>query len=309
MNDIIENDTLKWLFISGKGGVGKTTLSSSIAIELTKHKKNVLLVSLDPAHSTSDFFQQTFSTDPILVNGYSNLYCIEYNFKNNINTSILNQNYNNELKHLTTLFETIPGIDEALGYISLMKFASNLDYSIIIFDTAPTGHTLKLLSYPSLLKESYHKLIHSNIGIMFKHVLGKFIMNNDKSIEDKLCLFSDKVDDINNKLTDTNYTQFVCVTLPEYLSVYEMERFIQKVLYYNIDCKTIIINKIIEEDNHDNCIYCSNKYINQEKYLDVIDDLYSEDFNIIYIPRLINVEIKNVDIFTSYLYNRVDYLD
>ena len=84
MNDIIENDTLKWLFISGKGGVGKTTLSSSIAIELTKHKKNVLLVSLDPAHSTSDFFQQTFSTDPILVNGYSNLYCIEYNFKNNI---------------------------------------------------------------------------------------------------------------------------------------------------------------------------------------------------------------------------------
>ena len=115
--------------------------------------------------------------------------------------------------------------------------------------------------------------------------------------------------DINNKLTDTNYTQFVCVTLPEYLSVYEMERFIQKVLYYNIDCKTIIINKIIEEDNHDNCIYCSNQYINQEKYLDVIDDLYSEDFNIIYIPRLINVEIKNVDIFTSYLYNRVDYLD
>lgn len=299
MNKIINNAELKWLFISGKGGVGKTTLSSSIAIELSKYRKKVLLLSIDPAHSTSDIFKQKFSIYPTLINGYTNLYCMEYNildYNKNIDTSILNSKITN-FNTIINLFKNISGIDEAYGYISLLKKISELDYSIIIFDTAPTGYTLKLISYPNLLKESYKNLLNSVLGNIFKNLLLNIVDDNENSIDE----INGKIDIINNKLLDPLYTQFICITTPEYLSVYEMERFIQKLIYQNLECNTIIVNKIIQEPK---CKSCENICKNQDKYLDIIDELYSDDFNIIHIPLF-----DDYNIISKYLYNSVEYTE
>lgn len=134
-----------------------------------------MIVSTDPAHNLSDAFGQKFGKDPIKVNGFDNLFCMEVDSSGEqeweaieaaqatqgVAADGLESGVGSIMKDLMT---SVPGIDEAMAFAELMKMVQEMNYSTIVFDTAPTGHTLRLLSFPKTMESAIGKLLELKVN-------------------------------------------------------------------------------------------------------------------------------------------------
>ena len=268
----LSNPSYKWIFVGGKGGVGKTSSSCAIAAALTKSRKKVLLVSTDPASNLGDAFQQHFSTEPTLANGFTNLY-------------VMNTPDKIEKADIPQGFETLtsfPGIDEVQALGNIFKTIEKNAYDIVVFDTAPTGHTMKLLGLPINMKDFLNTGIFSMIGNM---------LGNSDDEQGSLMHLKDLRSNASKILTDPTLCTFVCVTLPEFLPIFETERLIDFLSDNNIETHTIIVNQVLQKENIGTCQYCNKKYESQQKYLKDIEEVYGDMFRIVKVPAQIE-EVK-----------------
>lgn len=125
-----------------------------------------MIVSTDPAHNLSDAFCQKIGREPTPINGFDNLSAMEIDanddmeeMQRSMEEAATNEDDSGLQSLMAELTSSIPGIDEAMSFSELMKQVQNLDFDVVVFDTAPTGHTLRLLSFPTILEKALGKVM------------------------------------------------------------------------------------------------------------------------------------------------------
>ncbi|KAF1808670.1 ATPase get3 [Eremomyces bilateralis CBS 781.70] len=300
LQSIIDQKSLKWIFVGGKGGVGKTSNSCALAIQMAKVRESVLLISTDPAHNLSDAFNQKFGKEARLINGFTNLSAIEVDPNGSIQDLLESggdaaQDAAQEMGGLGGMMQdlafNIPGIDEACSFAELLKHVKKQSYDLVICDTAPTGHTLRFLQFPGVIEKALAKLsqLSTQFGPMLNSIIGaRGGLPGGQSFDDlvaKMEALRKTISEVNTQFQNPELTTFVCVCIAEFLSLYETERLIQELSSFNMDTHAIVVNQLLFPKTDNPCEQCNARRKMQKKYLEQIDELYDE-FNVVKMPML-----------------------
>lgn len=179
-----------------------------------------------------------------------------------------------------------------MSFAEVLKQVKSLSYEVIIFDTAPTGHTLRFLQFPTVLEKALAKL--SQLSMQFGPMLNSVIGargglpggHSFNELLNKLESLRETIGEVNSQFKDPDMTTFVCVCIPEFLSLYETERMIQELASYRIDTHAIVVNQLLFPKKSNECEQCNARRKMQKKYLEQIEELY-DDFHVVKMPLLV----------------------
>ena len=267
------------LLFGGKGGVGKTTTSTATAVHLADCGFKVLLVSSDPAHSTSDSLDCEIGTEPTPIEGVNGLYGLEMDPESKLSSILpklgsmvdgmnsggglqglgglgmmFDSGAKEEMEEIKSEVKTsemiLPGLDEALAFDELLKHVEDPNWDVIVFDTAPTGHTLRFLSLPEIIEAWSGRLIRlMRISGGIRSML--FGRKESQEMKEELERFRKRVLHVRRILSDPNITSFTLVTIPEKMGVNETLRAHQSLLEYKLPVSSCLVNRVTPEFDHE----------------------------------------------------------
>jgi arsenite-transporting ATPase len=311
----------KFIMFGGKGGVGKTSCAASSAIWAAEHGRSTLVISTDPAHSLADSLGVELSPGiPTPIVSIENLTALEINPEGDMENfkELLNMNPMgdvdmdgmmggmmqglgmSEIGDLASM--SPPGIDETLAFAKVLEFIeTDHDYSLIIFDTAPTGHTLRFLSLPETLSGWIGKLLklRLKLGGIFSSIKNFFKREEKEDKEDNTLEMLEKLNDsitrAKEDLTDPSLTSFIIVMIPEEMAITETGRLLNQLIKYEIPNSNIVVNQLFPQEK-ELCDFCSSRRKMQQKNLKKIREIFGYNFgkSIIEVP-LFKGEIREFE--------------
>ena len=288
----------EYVLYGGKGGVGKTTMAAATALASARDGTATLVVSTDPAHSLSDTLAADVPAQPAQIREDVPLYAAEIDPEDalaegpfggsggedgagsNPLAALLGEDAANPLGG------SMPGSDEAAALRLLLQYMDDPRFERVVVDTAPTGHTLRLLELPEMLDSMVGKLVtlRERMGGMLGGVFGD---EDDEEGIDTLRAFADRIEEFRAVLRDPERTDFRVVMVPEELSVRESERLLDRLAEFEIPVGTVVVNRVMQDPaevadvsgefvtpNHTDCKFCARRWDVQREALRRSQDLF-----------------------------------
>jgi arsenite-transporting ATPase len=278
----------KYIFYSGKGGVGKTTMATATAVHYALTGKKTLIVTTDPASNLADVFEQEIGHKIVPIRGIENLFAMEIDpdeatreYKERIIGPFREIMPQDVIATLEEQFSS-PCTTEIASFDRFIDFMEANEYEILIFDTAPTGHTIRLLELPV----DWSKHIEESAKGSGQTCLGPV-----QAIQES----KNKYDRATALLRDPERTTFVFVMRPEELSLYETVRAMKELIAIGIRSARIIVNGILPKEVCD-IDFFKKKYESQQKIIRQTDEIFNGSRRYM---LLRDGEVKGINILKS----------
>jgi arsenite-transporting ATPase len=267
----------------GKGGVGKTTCAAATGVSAAAAGAETLVVSTDPAHSLSDAFETDVGGGPTEVR--PGLRVVETDPEESLDA------YRRVFERLTAdltsvgvrlggdemhdLFASglLPGSDELAALDQLASIPGS-DYDHVIVDTAPTGHTLRLLDLPTAVgrgvetARSVGKQVRRKANAARTMVFGPYAARSDDD-EAAFDAVLEDLETVSDLLRDADRTEFRVVCLPERMVIAETERLVAQLRAAEVPVGRLVVNRVLEERPED-CQRCRAQWESQQAALEEI---------------------------------------
>lgn len=250
----------------GKGGVGKTTLASAFAVELSRVRpeRSILLFSTDPAHSLSDCLAQPFDGVPRTVGATGNLSAVE------VDPAPLFQEFKERhARQIEEVFQEFsrggdidlafdrevmsgllnlapPGLDEIIALAELMGYMADERFDLYVVDTAPTGHALRFLELPDLVRQW--------LNMFFEIVLKYRSAVRLPTLSEALVDLSRKVKRVQELLSDPARCESTLVSIATTMALAETERLAATLEKLEIPVRRVLVNRLLP--GTDECPHC-----------------------------------------------------
>ena len=282
------------MLFTGKGGVGKSTISAATAIHHAQEGLKTILVSSDPAHSTDDTLGVAVGNG-VLTKISDNLWAKNINAEANANL------FADEMKkgmeamfakqipgfdsEIFTDMTSFPGMDEFFALDEILKLVQSCDYDIIVFDTAPTGHTLKALNAPAAIRTFLLRILRMKAKI---DNLKSFMLKKGDTPQliahlEEICA---KVERLTLILRNPKFVNINLVSIASEAGFQECFRTIQFLKKMEIPVGNIIVNNIMPNfgdtewalaEEHPSVGLVHREYVMQQPYLQRYRELCSEE--------------------------------
>ncbi|MCL7417273.1 MAG: arsenical pump-driving ATPase GET3 [Halalkalicoccus sp.] len=263
-------DAPEYVLYGGKGGVGKTTMAAATALASAQDGTRTLVVSTDPAHSLSDTLETPIPGEPTRIRDDIPLFAAEIDPDEAMDEGMFGGE--NPLGGLEGMFGgageaggegpadgegglgdllsggSMPGADEAAAMRQLLQYLDDDRFDRVVIDTAPTGHTLRLLELPELMDSMVGRLMQfrQRMQGMVEGMKGMFGGETPEPGAD-LDELREKIEHLRATLRDPAKTDFRIVMVPEEMSVVESKRLLARLDEFEIPVSTVIVNRVMED--------------------------------------------------------------
>jgi arsenite-transporting ATPase len=300
----LENGSKQLILVGGKGGVGKTTCAAAIALHLAASGKRTLILSSDPTPSLSDIFEITIGPCETPIPHCPNLSALE--ISSEIVLKKWKDRFGREIYDVVSSFADLdydfvldyvggaPGIEEEYMLYFIMELVREGRYDLVVWDTAPAGHTLRLLHLPEIFLRHLEGAtrFYLNLYSYFERAKETVkLKKGKKSLMEIISGWQALSNEIAAFIRDERLTEYIVVTIPEALGVKQTERIIQDFNAHGLPVHYLIINHCIEQAD---CDFHRARKEMQAHYIRLLTEEYGNRLRLILLP-LFPYEIKGTE--------------